>query len=329
MKAAWYERFGTAREVLIVGERPDPVPGPGEVLVRLRYSAVNPSDVKKRAGRNDPDLLAQGPITPHSDGAGIIAAVGAGVADARIGERVWIHNAQHERPAGSAAELIALPAELAIPLPAGVDLAIGACLGIPAMTAHRSVTIAGPVAGKTLLITGGAGRVGHYAIQWAKLKGATAIATAGNPASGEQCRAAGADWVVPHLSVASVAEILDRTDGKGVDQVVDGDFGANLPFTLQVVRMGGQIASYASMREPNPQLPFYALMYRDLSLHLVFVYAMPAAAKRAAVADITAALAANRLRHRIARQLPLAQIAAAHELIESGAPTGCVLVTLP
>ena len=186
MKAAWYEHFGTAREVLIIGARPDPLPGPGEVLVRLQYSAVNPSDVKKRAGTNNPNLLANGPIIPHSDGAGVIEAIGAGVARARIGERVWIYNAQHERPAGSAAELIALPTELAIPLPAGMDLAIGACLGIPAMTAHRSVTIAGPVAGKTLLITGGAGRVGHYAIQWAKLMGATVIATAGNPASRDQ-----------------------------------------------------------------------------------------------------------------------------------------------
>lgn len=329
MQAAWYERFGNADEVLIVGDRPDPVPGPGEVLIRLQYSGVNPSDVKKRAGTNNPNLLANGPITPHSDGAGVVEAVGTGVANARIGERVWLHNAQHERPWGSAAELIALPAELAIPLPAGVDLAIGACLGIPAMTAHRCVTVAGPVAGKTLLITGGAGRVGHYGIQWAKLKDATVIATAGNPASRDRCLAAGADLVVPHLSAASVAEILDHTGGAGVDQVVDGDFGANLPFTLQVVRMGGQIATYASMTEPAPALPFYAMMYRDLSLHLVFVYAMPAAAKRAAVADIGAALAANRLQHRIAQQLPLAEIAAAHELIESGAPRGCVLVTLP
>ncbi len=165
MKAAWYDHFGKAGEVLMVGDWPDPHADAGEVLIRLQYSAVNPSDVKKRAGLNNPNLLANGPIIPHSDGAGIIEAVGPGVSHARIGERVWTHNAQHERRCGTAAEYVALPAELAIPLPTHIDFATGACLGIPAMTAHRSVTIAGPVAGKTLLITGGAGRVGHYAIQ--------------------------------------------------------------------------------------------------------------------------------------------------------------------
>ncbi|MGK2914317.1 MAG: NADPH:quinone reductase [Porticoccaceae bacterium] len=326
MKAAWYERFGKADDVLIVGDRPEPHVGASEVLIQLQYSAVNPSDVKKRAGLNNPNLLANGPIIPHSDGAGIIEALGTGVSRARIGERVWTHNAQHQRLHGTAAEYIALPAELAIPLPAHVDFATGACLGIPAMTAHRSVAIAGAVAGKVLLITGGAGRVGHYAIQWAKLMGASVIATAGSAASREQCIAAGADHVIGHPSAASVAEILDYTGGRGVDQVIDGDFGVNLPFTAQVLRMGGHIATYASMSQPAPALPFYALMYHDISIHLVFVYEMPAAAKRQATADITQALERRQLLHRVAQCLPLNDIAIAHGLIESGKPRGCVVL---
>jgi len=328
MKAAWYERFGKASEVLMIGDWPDPHAGPGEVLIRLQYSTVNPSDVKKRAGTNNPNLLADGPIIPHSDGAGVIVAVGPGVSHARIGERVWTHNAQHERRCGTAAEYIALPAELAIQLPAQVDFTVGACLGIPAMTAHRSVTIAGPVAGKTLLITGGAGRVGHYAIQWAKLMGATVIATAGNAVSGAECMAAGADHVTGHPSTASVAEIFNYTEGRGVDQIIDGDFGANLPFAVQMLRTGGHIATYASMAAPTPTLPFYALMYRDVSLHFVFVYDMPLAAKQQATSDITRALEHKQLLHRVAQSVPLAKIADAHELIEVGSSRGCVVVAV-
>ena len=183
MQAIWYPRFGPAAECLQFGDWDAPVPGPGEVLVRLHTSGVNPSDVKKRAGITLPDLLADGPVIPHSDGAGVIEAVGPGVSAARIGERVWVYNAQHRRRFGTAAQKVALPARFAVPLPDAVEFAIGAGLGIPAMTAHRAVTIAGPVADCTLLVTGGAGRVGHYAIQFAKLAGARVIATAGSDAS--------------------------------------------------------------------------------------------------------------------------------------------------
>ena len=168
MRAAWYDRKGPAREVLVVGELDRPAPGPGEVLVRVRASAVNPSDTKGRGGARGNLAMPFARIVPHQDGAGVIEAVGDGVPAGRVGERVWLHEAQLERPFGTAAEYVALPAHRAVPLPDGTSFAEGACLGIPAMTAHRCVFADGPVEGKTILVTGGAGAVGHYAIQFAQ-----------------------------------------------------------------------------------------------------------------------------------------------------------------
>src|SRR5690348_5866957 len=176
MRAAWYERNGAARDVLTVGEMPDPVAGPGEVVVRIHASGVNPSDVKSRQGTRGPMAFPR--VIPQSDGAGIIAAVGEGVAASQIGQRVWVYNAQWQRPFGTAAELVALPASMAVPLPEGVGFAEGACLGIPASTAHHAVFADGPVARKTVLVTGAAGGVGHYAIQLARWGGARVLATA-------------------------------------------------------------------------------------------------------------------------------------------------------
>jgi NADPH:quinone reductase len=173
MKAAWYEKNGEARDVLVVGDMETPKPAAGEVLVRLHTSGVNPSDVKSRKGR---PLIAPR-IVPHSDGAGTIDAVGDGVDEARIGERVWVWNGQWKRPSGTAAEYIALPQDQAVRLPAGIDFATGACLGIPALTALHAVSLHGDIAGKTLLVTGAAAAVGHYATQMAKLRGARVIGT--------------------------------------------------------------------------------------------------------------------------------------------------------
>jgi NADPH2:quinone reductase len=329
MQAIWYPRFGPAAECLQFGDWDAPVPGPGEVLVRLHASGVNPSDVKKRAGVTLPDLLADGPVIPHSDGAGVIEAVGPGVSAARIGERVWVYNAQHRRRFGTAAQKVALPARFAVALPDTVDFAIGAGLGIPAMTAHRAVTLAGPVADRTLLVTGGAGRVGHYAIQFAKLAGARVIATAGSDASRADCRAAGADWIIDHPNGDTAAQVLALTGGAGVDLVVEGEFGGNFTALLDAIRTGGTIAAYASMAAPTPTLPFYRMMYRDLSLRWVFMYEMPAAAVHEAIAAIAAALVRGQLLHRIAARFPLADTAAAHELIETGTARGGVVVDIP
>lgn len=326
MKAAWFETFGAAGDVLQVGRQPRPAAGPGEVLVRLRASGVNPSDVKKRAG-SFPDLLDQGLVIPNSDGAGVIEAVGEGVDESRVGERVWVYQAQFARRFGTAAEYVALDASRAVPLAHGVSFEVGACLGIPAMTAHRCVFADGPVDGQTVLVTGGAGRVGDYAIQWAAQAGARVIATASNDADADACREAGAAAVVNHRDSDWSRAVVDANGGVPVDRVVDVEFGANLEPVLSLLRVGGVIATYSSTQVPEPRLPFFRMMYQDLAVRFVIVYAMPEAAKRQAIDDLHAALSAGRLRHRVAHVLPLEQIARANELIEQGGFRGCVVVT--
>ncbi len=325
MKAARFETFGSAADTLIVGDWEMPAAGAGEVLVKLFTSGVNPSDVKKRAGAA-PTLLDNGPVIPHSDGAGIIEAVGEGVSKVRIGERVWVYNAQYGRRFGTAAEYVSLPASQVVALPDNTDFATGACIGIPMMTAHRCVSADGSVAGKCILVTGGAGRVGYYAIQMAKILGATVIATASNEKGQAQCRAAGADFVTGHPTKNSVKQIQEFTEGKGVDRVIEGEFGANLVPVLDVLKTSGVIATYSSMIVPEPQLPFRRMMFMDLTLRLVLVYAMPEKAKQDAISDITTFLKSNQLQHRIVQQLPLAQIASAHEMIETGNQFGCVIL---
>jgi NADPH:quinone reductase-like Zn-dependent oxidoreductase len=327
MQAAWFEAFGPAREVLHVGEQPRPEPQAGEVLVRLRTSAVNPSDVKKRAG-SSPTLLDDGLVIPNSDGAGVIEAVGSGVAAARIGQRVWIYQAQHGRRFGTAAQYVAIDAARAAPLPETAGFEVGACLGIPAMTAHRCVFADGPVDEQTILVTGGAGRVGWYAIQWAKAAGARVIATASKAADGDACRQAGAEAVVNHREPGWGERVKAANGGAAVDRVVEVEFGGNLTEVLGCLRTGGTIATYASAQVTEPKLPFYRMMYLDLTVRAVLVYVMPEAAKQAAIADIHRALVGGSLRHRIAHRLPLARIAEAHELVERGGLNGCVIVDI-
>jgi NADPH:quinone reductase-like Zn-dependent oxidoreductase len=327
MKAAWFEAFGPARQVIRIGEQPVPAPGPGEVLVHLRTSGVNPSDVKKRAG-SSPTLLDNGLVIPNSDGAGVIEAVGEGVAKSRMGERVWIYQAQHGRRFGTAAEYAAIDARRAAPLPEPAGFDVGACLGIPAMTAHRCVFADGPVKGQTVLVTGGAGRVGYYAIQWAKSAGARVIATASKPEDERTCRDLGADAVVNHREPGWGERVKAANGGNSIERVVEVEFGANLAEVLQCICAGGTIATYSSMQAPEPKLPFYRMMFMDLTVRMVLVYVMPEPAKQAAIADIATYLAECRLQHRIAHRLPLEDLARANELIEQGELRGCVVVDI-
>ena len=326
MRAAWYDRNGPARDVLVVGELPDPEPGPGEVLVRLKASGVNPSDVKSRAGARGGMAFPR--IVPHSDGAGIIEAVGADVDLGRIGERVWVWNGQWRRPMGTAAQRIALAAEQAVRLPDGVGFEAGACMGIPAMTAHACLFSDGPLEGRTVLVTGGAGAVGHYAIELAKWGGARVIASAGRPETIAACRAAGADLVLDYRDKTLPDQIREATQGRGVDRIVEVEFGGNLQASLAVISENGTIAAYASTAAPAPALPFYPRMFKGVTLRLVLVYILPPEARRGAIADITAALSEGALTHPIAASFPLAEIAAAHEAIEAGGKIGAVLVTI-
>jgi len=327
MRAAWFEEFGAASDVLKVGQLDAPEAGPGEVLVRMRTSGINPSDVKKRAG-SFPDLLDNGLVIPNSDGAGIIEAVGESVDKSRVGERVWVFQAQYARRFGTAAEYVAISSNCAPRLSKNAGFDVGACLGIPVMTAHRAVFADGDVEDQTVLVTGGAGRVGYFAVQWANHAGATVIATASNPEDAETCRNAGAHHVINHRDEGFAASVLEASGGKLIDRVVDVEFGANLPVSVEVLSVGGTIATYASTQIPEPKLPFFQMMYKDLTVRLIIVYAMPDSAKDHAIADISKALADGWLQHRIADTLPLDEIAKGNEIIEQGDCRGAVILAI-
>jgi NADPH2:quinone reductase len=327
MRAAWFETFGSAKDVLQLGEIDTPAAGPGEVLVRVHTSGVNPSDVKKRAGAF-PNLLDDGLVIPNSDGAGVVEAVGDGIDSGRVGERVWLYQAQYARRYGTAAEYVAIDSSRAPKLPDNVSFEVGACLGIPAMTSHRAVFADGDVDGQTILVTGGAGRVGYYAIQWASQAGATVIATASNDADRTACLSAGAHHVVNHRGDDVVAEIFAASGGEPVDRVVDVEFGANLPVSVEVLKVSGVIATYSSTQDPEPKLPFLKMMYKDVTVRMIIVYAMPEAAKEQAIEDIDEALSNDALQHRIAETIPLAEIARSNELIEQGSIRGAVVLTI-
>ncbi len=327
MKAVWFEEPGIAGEILKVGERPRKDPGEGEVLVRLYASAVNPSDVKKRAGAQPPGF-EEGYVIPHSDGAGVIESVGPGISVDRIGQRVWVYQAQFGRNCGTAAQYVSLPAALAAALPENTGFDVGACMGIPAMTAHRCVFGAGDPSGKTVLVTGASGRVGFYVAQWAKLAGARVIGTAG---SDERCAVAaqtGADEILNYRSEDLVKRIEDITGGAGVDHIVDVEFGINAAVSAAVLKNCGTISTYSSSLAPQPVIPFYQMMFKNITLNMVLVYNMPDEAKQRAVDDIYEALENNRLKHRIAETWSLEQTAKAHESIEAGGRDGCVVVTI-
>ncbi len=327
MKAIWFNESGDADQVLKFGEMDAPEPGPGEVLVRLHASSVNPSDVKKRAGFQ-PAGFENGFVIPHSDGAGVIEAVGAGVSSPETGTRVWVYQAQYQRHWGTAAEYIVLPACRTVRLPEQASFVIGACVGIPMMTAHRCVFADGDVKGKTILVTGASGRVGFYAAQFARIAGATVIATAGSEVRCQQAGQSGAHHVLNYRKDDLVTAINDLTEGKGVDRVVDVEFGINIETNSEILKTGGVISSYSSSKEMTPKLPFYNLMFKNITLQLVLVYNMPETAKTRATEDITKALEQNTLVHRIAHTYPLQQTAAAHLAVEKGGLDGCVIVEI-
>lgn len=325
MRAAWYRRPGPAHEVLEVGELPDPSPAPGEVLVRIHASGINPSDTKRRAGWRGA-RMEHPRVVPHSDGAGVIEAVGEGVDAARIGEPVWLYNAQRGRAFGTAAEFCALPAAQAIRLPDPVSFEEGACLGVPASTAHFAVFADGAVRDQTILVQGGAGAVGHYAVQFAAWGGARVIATVSNAQKAAHARAAGAAATVNYRREDVVAAVHRLTGGAGVERIVEVDLGANLAVDAALIRPNGIIASYSSTRVPEPVFPYYPLAYKGVTLRLVQAYILPPAARAQAIADITAGLEQRFLCHAIAAVFPLERVAEAHALAESGNALGNVIL---
>ncbi len=324
MKAAWYERNGAARDVLIIGELPKPQPGPGEVLVRVLVSGINPSDVKGRRGRPLP-----GPrVVPHSDGAGIVEAVGEGVSQKRIGERVWLWNGQWKRAFGTAAEYIALPEQQVVRLPEGVDFSVAACLGIPGLTAMHAVNLLDLTKGKTVLVTGAASAVGNYATQIATARGAQVIGTA-SAEKASHARSAGAAEIIDYKNEDLAARILEITEGTGVDAVVDMDFSTTVRLlSAGVLAPHGKYVCYGSNVPGDNAVPFGDLLFRSLTLQFFLVYELREDQRTSAVADLDTMLKSGGLAHLIGARFPLIEIAAAHETVETGHLVGNVVLDL-
>ncbi|MEM6624043.1 MAG: NADPH:quinone reductase [Pseudomonadota bacterium] len=329
MRAITYSRFGAAADVLTLQDLQTPTPQPGDVLVRLKTSGVNPSDVKARAGGRPGMTEPPYPlIIPHSDGAGVIDAVGKGVDPARVGQRVWVWNGQWRRAYGTAAEYIALPSDQAVPLPETVSFEIGAVLGIPGLTATHSVLGGGSVDGKTVLVSGGAGTVGRLAVQIAVASGARVLATARGAEGMEAARTAGAEDVFDYSDEDLAAQILDATGGGLVDRIVEVEFGKNAETNTAVVAEGGTIAAFGSAQDMAPALPFYPLMFKAVTIDLVLVYLLQPKIRSVAIDHLNVMLEKGALDVRIADVVDLADCATAHDMVATGKRSGAVLLKI-
>ena len=324
MRAAWWERNGPAAEVLVLGDMPTPSPGPGEVLVRVMASGVNPSDVKFRAAR--PPAFER--IIPHSDGAGVIEAVGEGVAPSRIGQRVWLWNGAWKRAFGTAAEYFCAPAGQAVELPENTDFAAGACFGIPALTALHAALTDGGVAGQSVLVQGGAGAVGHYAIQFARLLGARQVlATVSGPEKAAHAMAAGADATINYRSEDVVACVQALTGGRGVERVIEMELAGNAAALPGMLAPGGFVAVYGS-NKPEASLAFFPNIMLGIGYRFFIVYELNEADRARAVGALNAWARAGLLQHAVAARLPLDDIVAAHQAVEQGSAMGNVVVEI-
>jgi NADPH2:quinone reductase len=325
MFAAWYDRQGPPAEVLEYGTLPEAVPGPGEVRVRLRASGVNPGDVKKRQAWLG-SSMAFPRVIPHSDGAGTIEAVGAGVEQSRLGSRVWVYGAQSYRPFGTAAETTVVPSALAVASTPQISHEVGACLGIPGITAHRAVFADGPVAGAVVLVHGIRGAVGSMAAQLARWRGATVIGTV---RTGPERTAPGAS-IADHVVALddNPAEAIRALAPGGVDRVVEVAFSANMELDLAVCRIGAVIAAYASP-DGSPAVPFWPMLFNNLVIRLLGSDDFPAEAKAEAARDLTRAVTEGALTVNLGASYPLQRVAEAHQAVEGGNAGGRVVLTIP
>ncbi|SES08172.1 NADPH2:quinone reductase [Lentzea xinjiangensis] len=335
VKAVIYRDNG-GPEVLELVDRELPSPGPGEVRVRVAVSGVNPADVQARAGlghaRNFPEII------PHHDGAGTIDAVGDGVDRGRVGQRVWLFMAAAGRPAGTAAECAVVPADRAVPLPDGAGFDAGAALGVPALTAHRALTVAedgprrlrpGALTGKVVLAAGGAGAVGHAVIQLARWAGATVISTVSGPEKARLATAAGAHHVVNYRE-GDPAAAIRAIAPDGVDIIAEVALGANLELDLAVLRFRGTIATYANDGGKPVDLDVRRNMVMNTRLQFLVLYTAGPRVLAAAVEDVAAAVADGALpvgeEHGLPLlRFPLDRTADAHRALEGGA-VGKVLI---
>ncbi|TCQ08939.1 NADPH:quinone reductase-like Zn-dependent oxidoreductase [Rhizobium sp. PP-F2F-G36] len=328
MRAGYYDRRGPAQDVIIVGDVPKPEPGPGEVLVRVAVAGLNPSDIKNRSGWGGYKDMPYPRIVPQNDGAGTIEAIGPGVSETRLKERVWLFEAQRDgRAFGTAAEFVVVPEGKAARLPDSASFELGACLGVPAITAHRCLFANGGVQGRTVLVQGGGGAVGHAAIQLARWAGAYVIATVSRPAQAQAARDAGAHLVIDRKEEDVVGRIQEATSGRGVDRIVEVAFEANLEANLKVLKVGGVISTYATGgADAAPKIPFYQLAFLNITVNFVFVYVLSDEARAAAIHDINAAIEAGALRPFIGGRFALSELAVAHDTQESGEVVGNIVI---
>jgi NADPH2:quinone reductase len=328
MQAAWYTRNGEAQDVMVVGELPTPTAQAGEVLVRLATSGVNPSDVKSRRARALTDPL----IVPHSDGAGVIEAVGAGVNAARVGERVWLWNGQWQRPMGTCAQYIALPQAQAVPLPAHTDMAAGACMGIPGLTAVQAVILAerlaGDLRGQTVLVTGASSAVGHYITQMVTLAGGRAIGTVGSEAKAAHARAAGLQEAIFYKTESVPDRVKTLTQGRGADVIIDMDFSTTAAWSSQgALAAHGQVVCYGS-NALEVALPFRPWLFQSLGVQFFLVYDLTPTQRQQAVARLQQLLQDQQLQHSIGARFALDQVAQAHCTVEAGQTVGNVVIDM-
>jgi len=324
MKAAWYERQGPPREVLVVGEMPDLVPASGEVRIRVAASGVNPGDVKKREnafgyGMPYPRVI------PHSDGAGLVDQLGPGVDSEWMGRPVWCYGAQSYRPFGTAAEFAVLPVDHIAPLPKKASMEQGACLGIPGMTAHRAVNVAGPIGGRTVMVQGAAGAVGLCAVALARRAGARVIGSVRSASDKPTALNSGAHEVV--LSDSELIACVRTVAPEGVDHIVEVAFGANIQADVELLKQGGSIASYAT-DNAAPKIPFWQMVFKNIRVFFLGSDDFPTEAKVDAARDLNAALEAGWSGFEIAERVPLPDIARAHELVEHPVRPGRIVVVL-
>lgn len=312
MRAVFYETNGPARDVLRMGEFETPSPGEGEVRVRLHVSGVNPSDVKSRGFRKSPFPR----VIPHSDGAGEIEAVGPGVAKSRLGERVWIWNGQWQRPFGTAAEFISLPSAQAVRLPDTTSFEEGATLGIPALTAYHALELAGADQSTTLLVSGGAGSVSQYAIQFAKARGATVVCTISSEEKATAAREAGANHCINYKRENVGERIAEITEQRGVDAIIELDLSANAELIPSVLRPKGKVIVYGTGAEAT--IPAFACLVNSIQLNFFLIYQLDAEQRERAVTGVSRALAQRQIVARIGATFPLREAAAAHEAVEQG-----------
>ncbi len=325
MQVIGYSKFGPASDVLTLQEVETPAPAAGEVLVQVHMSGVNPSDVKARAGARPGVTEPPFPlVVPHSDGAGIVVAVGAGVDTGRIGERVWIWNGQWQRAYGTCASHICLPAAQAVPMPDGVSFEAGAQLGIPGLTAAHAVFAGGDVAGKTVLISGAAGTVGLLATQIAVWAGARVVATARGSGL-QRAKDAGAAQVVDFTAGALPADILNAAGGP-IDHVIEVEFGQNADTISEVIAENGTICAFGSAQNMRPEIPFYPLMFKAVTLHMALIYILPDPQRKAAIQRLHHVLREGALQLPVAEIFDLSNAAAAHQAVEAGGREGGILV---